>query len=89
MKQKEITYCYPTSTNAKRFGFYNTGCYAVEIVEGCQPPRAVAGFATITQAAAHAEQLPEPWNIGHKSDFRTEPTAAKPLLPLELMIEAL
>lgn len=29
MAEKTIIYSYPTSPNAKRFGFYNEGCWTV------------------------------------------------------------
>ena len=63
MKVKAIEYSYPTSPNADRFGF-KTGCYTVEIGElpKVKPFKAVAGFKTITEAAAFAATMPEPFS---------------------------
>jgi hypothetical protein len=58
---KSVEYSYPTSDNAKRFGFYQTGCYTVEI-KTLTRSKAVAGFAKIEEAKAYAEKLPGEWS---------------------------
>lgn len=66
----DVGYSYPSSSNAKRFGFYETGCYTVSILEGIKPPRAIAGFATKEEAESHGETLGIPkkvWNLNYKS----------------------
>lgn len=59
---KRVDYAYPTSSYATKFGFYNTGCYVVEVCVGIRPGKAVAAFATLTEARAHADTLPHEWN---------------------------
>lgn len=61
MKTKAISYAYPTSPHAKRFGFPN-GCYVVETIEAIKVPEAVAAFATFDEAKRHADPIDLPWN---------------------------
>lgn len=53
----QIEWSYPSSTNAKTFGFYDQGCYTVSKTDNIKPPKGLAGFATIEQARAYAETL--------------------------------
>lgn len=62
LRTKIVSYSYPTSTNAKRFGFYRSGCYTVGVMNGHQPARNELGFATSEEAFAHAGRLPIPFN---------------------------
>lgn len=62
IKVKAVQWSYPTSPNAKAFGFYKTGCWCVELYESDKLPIAIAGFAKITQAKAFAEKMQEPWS---------------------------
>ena len=61
-KTKTVEFSYPTSDNAKRFGFYSTGCYTVETVTGIKPPKSLAGFKTRAEALAHAKTIDLPWS---------------------------
>lgn len=58
---KKIEWSYPTSPNAKHFGFYHTGCYTVETVNDFSS-MSQAGYATIEEAQKHADLLPYEWN---------------------------
>ena len=69
--QKEISWSYPTSPNARTFGFYKTGCYSVAMVNIASEFH-LAGFATFAEAKAHADSMPYPYS--HYSV--TEPIAA-------------
>lgn len=62
--KKSIEYSYPTSTNAKKFGFYNDGCYTVELHDAVRQstPKAIKGFKTKAEAAIFAETLPNEWS---------------------------
>ncbi len=64
MITKRVEYSYFSSPNATRFGFARTGCYTVELIpqNPVRPGKAVAGFADLESARAHAETLPEPWD---------------------------
>jgi hypothetical protein len=59
---KSVEWSYPTSTNAKRFGFHDTGCWTVQLTKGIRPPKATAGFKTREEAMAHAETMSEKWS---------------------------
>jgi len=54
---KSIAWSYPTSTNATKAGFAQTGCYSVEIRNGCNPPKQIRGFATKEQAEEYYDAL--------------------------------
>jgi hypothetical protein len=58
---KKIEWSYPTSPNAKHFGFYKTGCYTVETVDE-HGSISQGGYATIQEAQKHADALPYDWN---------------------------
>ena len=62
MLRKAIAYAYPTSDDAKAFGFYRRGCYTVEIIEDGRPPVAVAGFLDKSGAFHHALRIDLPWS---------------------------
>lgn len=62
---KTVEWSYATSDNAKRFGFYKTGCYTVDLrlrsggrIEGETP---LAGFATKSEALQYANGLKYEW----------------------------
>ena len=62
---KSVAWSYPTSVNAKRFGFPR-GCYSVSITDWSPSgasllTTATAGFATEEEALAHAATMPQPW----------------------------
>lgn len=62
MTTKRIEYSYPTSPNATRFGLRDGG-YTVELLAHASAiPKAIAGFKTLAEAKAYANQMPEPWN---------------------------
>lgn len=60
---KEIGWSYPTSPNAKRFGF-KQGCFTVSTVDYVngtpKPPKAVAGFATLKEAIEFLATMKQP-----------------------------
>ena len=58
---KSICWSYPTSINAKRYGFYNTGCWTVELIDsrGYNLPKSVKGFAKLNDAKEYADTLQE------------------------------
>lgn len=55
---KAVAYAYPTSPDAVRFGFGNTGCYTVEMHQLNHAPKPVAAYATEAEARSHCERLP-------------------------------
>lgn len=73
-KFKSVSYSYPSSDNAKRFG-HPKGCYCVEVIfprrtahnhnlrpgEDCYVTEARAGYATEADAVAMARKLTLPW----------------------------
>jgi hypothetical protein len=62
IRTKSITYCYPSSKNAKKFNSPN-GCYLVTEWLG----DTLAGpFATITEAENEAEKIEFPWEETYK-----------------------
>jgi hypothetical protein len=62
---KCVSYFYPTSDNAKRFGFpeggYDVGLTFLSVEKNTCTTEAVAGFATEAEAMVHAETLAFPW----------------------------
>jgi hypothetical protein len=62
---KMVSYSYPTSTNAKKFGHYKTGCYTISLHEGVNVPKHIAAFSTKEEAIKEAEKLSHPWNWMH------------------------
>lgn len=63
---KTVEWSYATSTNAKRFGFYRTGCYTVSLTrEQGGSPKALASFAKREDAVKLAQTLPEEWSPMH------------------------
>lgn len=61
LSTKQLDWSYPTSDNAKRLGFYATGCWAVGIAEYGEISKAIAGFASKDDAIAYARSLPMPF----------------------------
>lgn len=59
---KAVDWSYPTSTNAKKFGFHDQGCYTVSIGARSEPLKAIAGYADRAEAIKHAESLPFNWS---------------------------
>lgn len=53
---KSITYAYPTSPDADRYGFPR-GCYTVELAG-----RSIAAFASLDAAVSYAGNLSAPWS---------------------------
>lgn len=66
VKLKEVSYSYPTSPNAIKFGYAKCGCYTVSLRwkdgEGRWLSRELAGHATKDQARAYGEALPYLWS---------------------------
>lgn len=75
---KLVEWSYPTSDNAKRFGFYKTGCYTLHIANNAFVPfdghKTVAGFKTIAEAKAMGNtQYPQfPWHKAMSEGWRAE-----------------
>jgi hypothetical protein len=65
-KLKTVEYSYPSSSNAAKFGFSNSGCYTVETIGehygSHSIPKPVAAFATKDEAVKYAETLPYEWH---------------------------
>jgi hypothetical protein len=59
--RKEVSYCYPTSPNARQFKLANGG-YVVSLSQPGKSPRAVAGYASKAQAIGHAEAIGVEWS---------------------------
>ena len=53
---KAIGFAYPSSPDAKRFGFSKSGCWVVETSRGANPPEALSGHAT-REAALQAKEI--------------------------------
>lgn len=63
---KRISWSYPTSSNATKFGFMD-GCWTVSIatyVDGAEKPEkdAVVAFELFHEAVAYAKSMPEPFD---------------------------
>lgn len=63
---KSIEWAYATSDNARAFGFYECGCWTVQLQEGQGAPRAIAGYKERSEAVAYALTLPNEWSELHK-----------------------
>lgn len=61
MTTKAVSFSYPTSPNALRFG-HKAGCFCVELTYDGKPPVALCGFSTLAEALKHAEGLGFPWS---------------------------
>ncbi len=59
---KLVDYSYPTSPNAKKFGFVKIGCYTVSIATGNAVAKEQKAFATKAEAMTFAETLPMPFH---------------------------
>lgn len=63
---KTISYAYPTSPNAVRFGFGKMGCFYVAKIERTKngfTEYAPKGFASYAEAFAFAETLPDEYDF--------------------------
>lgn len=66
---KDVSWGYPTSTNAARFGFARVGCWTVGLThftknhrgEDCAVTVAHSAFATQGEAYDQAKALPHEW----------------------------
>lgn len=61
MTTKSVSFSYPSSQNAVRFG-HKAGCFTVELSYSGKPPVALCGFSTLAEALSHAEGLDFPWS---------------------------
>lgn len=60
---KTIEWSYPTSSNAERLGFKDTGCWSVERTGlAAATPVAVRGFQERADALVFAKTMPEPFS---------------------------
>lgn len=58
-KVRTIAWSYPSSPNAERFGFDDTGCWTVEVYKYPDGlPEFLAGFADTVEAVKYAHALP-------------------------------
>jgi hypothetical protein len=57
---KFITFAYPTSTHAVKFGFPNEGCYVVMKWNQLNPGKAIKAFATQEEAVLFANTIDIP-----------------------------
>lgn len=62
MSYKSVEWAYPTSDNARRFGFVKSGCWTVETSAAGKPPKALAGYAQKADALAHAKTIELNWH---------------------------
>lgn len=62
MTTKAVSFSYPSSPNALRFG-HKAGCFVVELSYMDKPPVALCGFSTLAEALSHAEGLAFPWSV--------------------------
>ena len=68
---KAVSYSYPSSPNARRFGFAEEGCYTVSLNAGNEPPAFLAGFETVGEAKAYADKMPEEYHAHSLCDARS------------------
>lgn len=63
-RTKAVSYAYPSSNDAERFGFGKTGCYVVGLgpADHSKPHSSVAGYATKAEAFEAADKMPEPFD---------------------------
>ena len=61
-KFKAIEFAYPSSTNAKKYGFENVGCYIVDTIDGKTIPQVLGAFATVAEAEKFAEGIDLPFH---------------------------
>ncbi len=61
LKTVSIGYAYPTSPHAKSFGFYNDGCYIVEIDDE-DGTHAISGHASFAEAKTEADKTKLPYH---------------------------
>lgn len=59
---KTIEWAYPSSDFARKFGFYNEGCWTILIKQGINPPKGVSGHKSKLDAFIAAQKLDNPWN---------------------------
>jgi hypothetical protein len=59
--EKEVSFSYPSSDNATKFGFYGTGCYTVSTGAAGKPKKSVSGHATSKEAFTAADKLSMPY----------------------------
>lgn len=69
MNAKLIEYAYPTSTTAKKAGYYNTGCWFVSLYEtmtSIKRVKILQFFPNKKDAEQFAASLPNEYNFMHK-----------------------
>ena len=75
-KTKRIEWSYPTSSNAKQFGFEQSGCFTLHTANMEFVPfdghKTVAGFATLAEAKQAGEPLPFPWHPAMSEGWRSQ-----------------
>ncbi|KKT30239.1 MAG: hypothetical protein UW18_C0020G0002 [Microgenomates group bacterium GW2011_GWF1_44_10] len=71
MKTVSVGYAYPTSPHAKTYGFYNEGCYVVEIDDD-RGKHTISGYANFAEAKTVAGETGLPF---HKYSIMKDPAA--------------
>ena len=61
MKTVSIGYSYPTSPNAKTYGFYNGGCYVVELDDN-NGKHTIGGYSSFEEAKKVADETSLPYH---------------------------
>ena len=64
MNCKQVNYAYPTSDIAKRYGYYSTGCWVIEVGPGSYTPwpkEIVSVWSTEREAITWANRIDLPW----------------------------
>lgn len=61
---KTVEYAYPTSTNAKKAGFHDEGCWCFHLLDSAREyqGKLIAGYAKREDAITRAEQSSLPWS---------------------------
>jgi len=73
---KLVEWSYPTSSNAKQFGFEKSGCYTLHTANNEFVPfdghKTVGGFATLAEANQAGESFPLQWHESMKTGWRSK-----------------
>lgn len=71
---KLVEWSFPTSTNAKRFGFEKQGCFTLHVANAEFVPfdghKTVSGHATLAEAKQAGLAFPFPWHQAMNEGWR-------------------
>ena len=59
---KTVGFNYPTSTNAKKFGYNETGCWTVALMDEHYKTKYLSAHPDKETAITEAEKLPNDWH---------------------------